>query len=245
MVEPSAYHARAGRGSMRRQGGVLSEMAFELDLAHGRCVGVRIPATLEALDRLAESTLAAEERAFAAEMAPLRRRTWIAGRAALRQALQQVGLDAPPVLVDSRGAPALPDGVAGSISHKEELAVALVARGTARVGVDLERDIVRPVDITAKVLTDAERAALAGLDDAERAREVLLRFSLKEAMYKALDPFVRRYVGFREVAVTPRASGEVTVETTLRAGERPFAIEATWRRFDGWILTTARVTPRT
>lgn len=29
--------------------------------------------------------------------------------------------------------------------------------------------------------------------------EVLLRFSLKEGLYKAIHPFVRRYVGFLEV----------------------------------------------
>jgi len=29
--------------------------------------------------------------------------------------------------------------------------------------------------------------------------EILLRFSLKESIYKAIHPFVRRYVSFQEV----------------------------------------------
>jgi 4'-phosphopantetheinyl transferase EntD len=77
-----------------------------------------------------------------------------------------------------------------------------------------------------------------------RAREVLLRFSAKEAIYKALDPFVRRYVGFLEVEVTPRPDGTADVRSQLPEasdGARAFAIDVRWQRFAGLVLTTARV----
>src|SRR5262249_37648337 len=130
-------------------------IAFELALEHGLCVGVWLPRTGEDADALASASsavLLAEELALAATMTPVRRRTWIGGRAALRLALARAGIAAPPVLVDDRGAPALPPGVGASISHKEELAVALVARepGGARIGVDVEGDRPRPIDISAK-----------------------------------------------------------------------------------------------
>jgi 4'-phosphopantetheinyl transferase EntD len=73
---------------------------------------------------------------------------------------------------------------------------------------------------------------------------VLLRFSVKEAIYKALDPFVRRYVAFREMSVSPRADGTAEVRPHLPAAEGPFEIEATWRRTSGLVLTTARITVR-
>jgi enterobactin synthetase component D len=220
---------------------VTADIAFDLTLEHGTCVGVRIPAAGAELDALAEA-LSPEERARAAGMPPLRRRTWVGGRAAMREALGRAGLAQVGVPSDDRGAPILPTGIAGSITHKENLAAALVAReSSARVGVDVELDIVRSQDIASRVLTPGEVAEIAHLDERARAREVLLRFSAKEAVYKALDPFVRRYVGFGEVAVSPREDGTARVTPGLPAGEGPFAIEVRWRRFDGIVLTTARV----
>jgi 4'-phosphopantetheinyl transferase EntD len=219
------------------------EIAFDLALEHGRCVGVRIPADPDELLALAASTLPPDERAAALELAALRRRSWIGGRVALREALARAGLEAPAVLRDDRGAPMFPAHVVGSVTHKAEVAAALVAPAPptgARVGVDLEVEGPRGTDISSKVLTDDELAEIANLEGDERAREVLLRFSLKESIYKAIDPFVRRYVGFREVTARPRAGGGVDVTAGLRAGEGPFAIDATWRRLDGLVVTTAR-----
>jgi 4'-phosphopantetheinyl transferase EntD len=179
-------------------------------------------------------------------MSAARKRSWVGGRTALRQALVRAGLDAPPVLADGRGAPMLPPGVSGSISHKETIAVALVARegGGARVGVDVELDVPPRVDIASKVLTDEEMQELAALDARARGREVLLRFSAKEAVYKALDPFVKRFVAFQEVSVSPLADGRAVVADRLRAEEGPFTIDVRWRRLEGLVLNTARVTLR-
>jgi len=219
------------------------DVAFDRMLEHGRCVGVRIPEGEDAIDALAADELLVDERAFARSLAPLRRRTWVAGRVALRHAIQRSGLAAPAVLATERGAPRLPFGVAGSVTHKELLAMALVApelRGS-HIGIDLEVDAVRPTDIASRVLSAEERTELDGLDAAARAREVLLRFSLKEAIYKALDPFVQRYVGFDEVSASPCADGRVRVAASLRPGEGPFRIDALWLRWEGHVVATARV----
>jgi enterobactin synthetase component D len=218
---------------------VTLQVVFDLELAHGRCVAVAIPGEAE-LESLGAAVLRPEERAHGASWAPPRRRTWIGGRAALRTALQRAGIDAPAVLQDERGAPELPAGVSGSVSHKEHLAVALVARErTARVGVDVE--ILRPtrVDIARKVLTAPEVAEVDRLGAAERETQVLLRFSAKEAIYKALDPFVHRYVGFHEVTVTPAPDGSAVVSTHFPEG--PYRCEVRGVVREGIILTTARV----
>ncbi|HZU81796.1 MAG TPA: 4'-phosphopantetheinyl transferase superfamily protein [Polyangiaceae bacterium] len=226
------------------------DVAFDLTLAHGRCVGVRLPEDDARLEALAQVALAHDERAFAERLGRLRRRTWVGGRAALREALVRSGLAAPPCLADERGAPTLPAGIGGSISHKDDLAVALVAQGEAAVGVDVEVEVDAPhrIDIAPRVLTSSEAEELAGLDPAARAAQVLLRFSLKEAVYKALDRFVRRYVAFTEVAARPRADGGADVTLFLApgstAGEGPFLVEATWRRWQRFVLTTARVEAR-
>ncbi|HEX3343506.1 MAG TPA: 4'-phosphopantetheinyl transferase superfamily protein, partial [Polyangiaceae bacterium] len=183
-----------------------------------------------------------EEREAAAAMSPVRRRGWVGGRAAMRIALSRTGRTAPPILADERGAPRLPRGLAGSISHKEHVALALVAaEAAAHVGVDVEVDEPRGRDVAAKVLRLEELAELAGLGAEERASAVLLRFSAKEAVYKALDRYVKRYVGFHEVAVTLNDDGTGEVAPFLRAGEGPFAFALRWMKRGGLMVTTARV----
>jgi 4'-phosphopantetheinyl transferase EntD len=223
---------------------VVPDVAFVLRLDHGLCVAVRMPRAPAEVGALAESALLDAERAFADGLGPIRRRSWVGGRAALRVALTHASLAADAVLPDDRGAPRLPGGIAASISHKEDLAVALVAlEERARVGVDVELDLARERNIASRVLTDDEAAELAPLAEADRARGVVLRFSIKEAIYKALDPFVRRYVGFKEVGISPRDDGGADVRPHLGTGGPALAIEARWRRIaaEGIVLTTARV----
>jgi enterobactin synthetase component D len=221
---------------------VTVEVVFDLALDHGRCVIVRIPDDPDGLEAMIAAGLADAERAACEGFSFVRRRTWAAGRAALREALVRAGLEAPAVLADARGAPSLPPGVAGSISHKEQLAAALVAPSSSgRLGVDLENDVERMTDISSKVLDDDELAHVTSLDPRSRDRAVLVRFSAKEAIYKALDPFVRRYVGFKEVSVRPLDDGSAAVSSRLKPSEGPFAIDVRWSCFEGLILTTARV----
>jgi len=199
-----------------------------LALAHGACVIVELGDPDAALARLP-----AAEQEIARVMAPFRRGSYVAGRTALHLALAS---DAP-VLSDDRGAPILPAGWVGSLSHKATCAAALVApAGQGHIGVDLEDAAPPRQNIARRILTPREQAALSDLGDHGGA--VTLRFSIKEAIYKALDPYVRRYVGFTEVELD--FTGEaVTVTTAL-----PFAIEATWREHAGYWLATARAVTR-
>jgi enterobactin synthetase component D len=213
---------------------------FDLELPHGRCVGLSVAA-----GPLDEGALRPEEIAMAAGWSEARRRSFVAGRTALRMALDRAGIDAPAILADDRGAPRLPAGVAGSISHKESVAVALVAQETvARIGVDVEPDEPIRVDIARRVLTPEELVEIEPLVDPERGRAVRLRFSAKEAVYKAIDPFVRRYVDFHEVSLRMVAEeGRAEVQAHLARGEGPFDIDVRWWRRDGVILTSARARP--
>jgi len=196
-----------------------------LALAHGACVIVELDDEAAALARL---TPAEQDRA--AQLGAVRRRDFIAGRTALHLALDT---DAA-ILSDDRGAPVLPAGWVGSISHKRACAAALVApAGAGRLGVDLELAAPPRVDIRGRVLTEREQAELT-----DGGRGVTLRFAIKEAIYKAIDPYVRRYVGFTEVELA-LAGDAVTVTTEL-----PFSIEASWREHAGHWLATAYAVPR-
>lgn len=189
-----------------------------------------------------------EEASLASAWGERRQRTFAMGRLTAREALATLGFDAPPpILADDRGAPRLAAPFCVSLSHKDELAAALVApRGTANIGVDVEPLLPREHarDIAAHVLTDAELAELTALDEDTRRREVLTRFALKEALYKALDPFVRRYVGFLEVEARPQGAGDQRdVELVLPVQERDaFRASARLLLIDDLAVALARVT---
>ena len=238
-----------------------ADVAFRIDLPHGRCVGVRIPTSVEQDNLLALAPglagLAEEERSFLESLSPARKPTWLAGRVALHAALRDLGIDPGPILTNRRGAPELPDGVTGSISHKRTLAVALAARryDGLSVGVDLEPVPASPPaptepgwdsrpDISSRVMTPEELANLATTPEPVRRREVVLHFSIKEALYKALNPLIGRYVSFQEASILPHPDGSVTVTLALAKQEGPFVAEARWSEIAGHLLTTAAVRPK-
>ncbi len=215
---------------------------------HGTVVVVAAQPELGA--QLAE--LHPEEQAIAAGLPPIRQREWVAGRCALREALRREALlDASPILRDDRGAPRVPVEAIGSISHKGDWAAALVTRRRpgCSLGLDLEHTRGPRVDISRRVLTAAELDELgrleAQLGPAGRAAQLALRFSIKEAIYKAIDPWVRRYVGFREVELALSPSDEDSGVGRARAVDPKLvdalgdcALEVSWSRLgEHWICT--------
>jgi len=230
------------------------EIAFFLNLVHGRCVGVRIP---REVDEKVLAELVPDERSFVSSLAPGRQPSWIAGRLALRQAFRDLGIEPSPILATRRGAPALSRDLVGSISHKRTLAVGLAARreGGASIGVDLEtnpppfasvqeaQSQARP-DIRTRVLTPDELVRLDYLPEENRRRSVILHFSLKEALYKAIDPLVGRHVAFHEASMTPLPDGSASVALALSENDGSFAATAFWTEIEDHFLTTASVQRR-
>jgi len=189
-----------------------------------------------------------EEHALVASMPALRQATFVAGRQALRAAVRAVapGQADAPLLRTRRGAPQMPEGIAGSISHKRTRAIAIAApRSGGLLGIDLE---LRPVEADAsrpsiadRILTSAERAALEGLDALAHREATLVRFALKEAVYKAIDPYVERYVRFTEVELDVRHDGTAIVRLLLpELSEDEVVVESRWRVDDRWIIAVAR-----
>jgi len=220
------------------------ERRFLLDLPFGACVGVSLPAD-GAFDL--PDCLHPVEAAFARARPEARRPGWVGGRVALRAALAAVAVEAPePMLSTPRGAPILPPGAVGSVSHTRTIAVALCARESdPRVTVGIDVEDLRPLrtDIAPRVLTPDELAVIPASGPARDAA-VLLRFSAKEAIYKALDPWVNRFVGFDEAIVARAEGGALTARLALTRGEGPFSVELHDARLPGeagLVLIAARV----
>ncbi len=149
------------------------------------------------------------ERAALTGMGATRAAAYSSGRRVAHAALSALGLD--PVAVPRQGRLAVwPDGVVGCIAHSSDLAVALLGRASrfAAVGVDAERCQRVGERLARRVLTLSERQQLSRRD------ETTLRFSAKEAVYKAVYPLVGEYLGFQDVEVALGEAGRYTASTT-------------------------------
>jgi len=221
---------------------------FRRELPAGTCVGVTLP---QGDGFAAPAGVHPDEAALVHASAPARRATFLGGRMALRTAMAALGAGdaeaAWPILPTPRGAPAAPPGFVASVSHKREIAVAIAARAepTPRttIGIDVEIPRSLRIDIAPRVLTPVERAEIAGLDQVARDAEVLLRFAAKEAIYKALDPWVRRLVSFQEVEIAAPAGGRRAVRLALARDDGRFAVELYDASDDEFVLVVATVTP--
>lgn len=217
--------------------------------SHGVCAGVRISNleySLEPLEKALLARLLPEEIRAAGRMPKRRALDWMGGRIALREAMKSYPPGCHgPVLSTLRGAPLLTGGLAASISHKsnasEVAAVALVAKAEkGSIGIDLEivdepREAIAPL-----VLTPGELEILKKLPGADCWFRILLHFSLKEAVYKAIDPVVQRYVDYQEASLDPRPDGsaEIIWDTDELKGLK---VDALWTIRGRFILTSARL----
>lgn len=124
-----------------------------------------------------------------------RQAEFLAGRLCAQQALAQLGVTHQGIPIGEDRAPVWPAGVSGAITHGQGWAAAIVAPLQACRGLGLDVETVlapeRAQRLAGEILTPAELERLPS--SAERsALAVTLTFSLKESLFKALYPLVRR-----------------------------------------------------
>lgn len=138
-----------------------------------------------------------------------RRAAFVAGRTAAHAALAEIGRDVPAILAGSMREPLWPGGVAASLSHAGDVAVAVAApqEHTGGVGIDIE--LARPVpELWDQVPLPKERDWLLAIGDAaEREQMLVALFSAKETIYKAFFPRVGTYFGFEAAVLEPTPYG--------------------------------------
>ena len=217
-------------------------IAFHHATAHGIVSAVNIPDSPDPVPEETLRRLPDTEREYALTLRGYRAVQFVGGRIAMRAAMDQIGIRPLAVLSDDRGAPVLPRGISGSISHKGNLALAMVARASqGTLGVDLENYGPPRPGIASRVLSPRELAEIDDYTESCRWLSILVRFSIKEAIYKALDPYVRRYVGFHEAEVTPDLFGQAAVQLHLPPHEGPFAVDARYEWHAGRVISSVRI----
>lgn len=220
---------------------------FDLQLPEGRCIGLQLAEddaemALEGWSNASHwihECLHPDEVKYGQQQTVAVRKSFLLGRMALRMASG----NEQPCLKDQHGRPTLPPSHMGSISHKGNLGVALIAPSCPRtsVGVDVELCVTNRRSIAPKVLTGREISSLGQLEGLSMEEEVLLRFSLKEAIYKAAHPLIHQYVSFQEAEVTPVDDGTATCVWNLKSGAHTkfTTVTAHWRKIDKYFLSSA------
>jgi enterobactin synthetase component D len=183
--------------------------------AFGLLAGVSLPSERapvpdEVLARLPEA-----ERVAAGAHQGFRQQEWVGARLAWHAAASALGLGVHPLLSGADREPLPPPGVAVSLTHKRDLALALVGDAAeGALGLDLEGDGRERLRIEPRVLSAAESAHLDTLPPERRWLELMVRFAVKEAIYKAVHARLRRYVAFDEAEVEVEL-GQVRVSDLL------------------------------
>lgn len=204
------------------------------------------------------SEVSASERALVRGVVRKRELEFLTGRSLARKLLRDLGFSDVDLLWDEDRVPIWPEGVVGSITHsvtgsvprsasedhldpnwrERSLCAVAIARTSDRsgVGIDVEPDQpVRP-GLEREICDPAEIDWVEGEGPSESGRRCRIVFSVKEAVYKAFFPRVRKVWGFHDVhteidltrntfcATLPMGAGRVEVEGRVLCRE-------------GWILS--------
>jgi 4'-phosphopantetheinyl transferase EntD len=185
--------------------------------------------------------LFAEERAAIADASDGRRREFLGGRVCARRALELLGISpvAVPIAVD--GAPAWPDGIVGSITHKGRYRAAAVAFASdvAGLGIDAELNAPLPAGVIERIASPAEIEEVERLlaDRPGLAWDRLL-FSAKESAVKACHGLGLGLSGARAAEVHLDIGGATVTAVGAPSGT---PVNGAWVARLGLLVTAANV----
>ena len=173
-----------------------------------------------------ENALLPEERfSFPPSAAKVYRQSG-AARIAARHLLGTLGFRGVALSRSTFGAPIWPPGVIGSLAHDEEVAVAAITGSCqfSALGIDVEPTVPLPSELVTLVATPAERRCYSSTVVGSR-----ILFSIKEAIYKALNPLDGLFLDFQDIEIDLIANRGLTrngeiVEVVFATSPRVIAI---------------------
>ena len=152
-----------------------------------------------------------------------RRAEYLAARLCAREALYlHTGQAMLPRQQEHSRIPVWPAQTSGSMSHSHNICAAIVGsvQQWQSLGLDIEKPLSaqRAQRIAKAVLTPEEYSVYQNLDSSLQASYVTQVFSLKESLFKALNPLTGTYFGFQDAQVLD-ISGTDKGHARLRVGK--------------------------
>lgn len=131
-----------------------------------------------------------------------RQSEFLAGRWCVRQLYLAQGLELELPSYQDHQPPLWPAGWCGSISHTRGFAAAALGSSQQLISLGLDAEYLMEAEtasrVRAAILHPQEESLLQSDDWLIR---LTLIFSFKESLYKALNPLLKRFIGFQEVAI--------------------------------------------
>ncbi len=172
----------------------LSELAAPLSLFVGK------PVFVAAGSFCIEPSPYVQEREIVQKAVDSRQVEFYSGRYYARKALCKAGGSPVKILRAEKGNPIWPKGFSGSISHDQQLVIAVVVheRGVKGIGVDLILDVesVEP-HLQSLIACEAELQCLA--QAFPRLPPLALAFGIKESAVKAVSPYIDHYLDLLDI----------------------------------------------
>lgn len=135
-----------------------------------------------------------------ARAVPNRRAEFTGGRVAARKAMWALGVQPAAIEMAENRAPIWPDGLVGSITHADEICMAIVGpseryRG---IGIDLEPDVPMDADLVSEICKPEDLEGVAADEHSLLPKRI---FSAKEAVYKAHFALAGVTFGFQALSL--------------------------------------------
>ena len=192
--------------------------------------------------------LTEEEGACVARAVPARRREFILGRVALKQALARIGaaVSSIPTLPDR--SPRLPPGYVASLTHCEGLCAAVAARAedVAALGFDAEQAEPLPAEFEALICGPRDGAAGTGKLSRPDPLWLTVLFSAKEAVYKCQHRIASVNPDFSDVSLvfhaddsSDRGRFDAIFGGDVGAALASWRFQGAWRVQGGLVLSAA------
>ena len=142
-----------------------------------------------------------------------RQAEYLSARLCAREALRiQTGQISLPVQQANSRAPSWPPHTCGSLSHSHGISAAIIGESVhwRSLGVDIEKPIKveRAERLSSTILTATEQEHFKHLDPQHAAWYLTYVFSLKESLFKALNPLTGVYFTFQDAQVLNCVSAE-------------------------------------
>jgi enterobactin synthetase component D len=147
------------------------------------------------------------EKTLVADAVISRQKEFSTGRWLARQGLQQFGLPIEPIKMGKLRNPLWPDSLLGSISHDADCCIVVLVQKQAHSGIGIGIDLVALSQRTGKLyglesMIVANMLELDAVSKLNLALEpVLLLFSIKESIIKALSFYLDDFIDMRLIEV--------------------------------------------
>jgi len=137
-----------------------------------------------------------------------------AGRYCMRMALAELSFINASILIGENREPILPSNVVGSISHCSNLAGAIAMKNTQinSIGIDIElsqglEDRLIPIVCTSNEISNLHFSR-------DRNLNAMLLFSIKESVYKCLNPLLGIWLEFHDLEIKLEDGNSYSVSFT-------------------------------